>query len=79
MTYKRKGFGPDHITFPILIFIMGLFLALELSPSVYYFGWSGLSYVRVNSAKGLGVTGYVQPSLHDGVFFELRPNLDGYF
>jgi len=68
-----------RIILRIFIFSLALFLVLELNARIYYFGWSGLSYSRMNSFQAIGTIGYLRPSQYAGVVYELLPNLDGYF
>lgn len=79
MGNSKSDSGPVRVIFLILVFGLVLFLVLELNARIYYFGWSGLSYTRVNSVKSIGATGYLRPSPHEGVRYELLPGIDGYF
>jgi len=57
-----------------------LFLLLEMSARVYFFGFSGLIPSQINSNRGLPQTGYTRPAPSDsGLVFELKSNLDGHF
>ena len=54
-------------------------LTLEQAYRMYLFGWDSLSPAKMNSLHGFGVSGLVQPSPHDDLAFELRPNLETLF
>jgi len=56
-----------------------LFLLLEMSTRVYYFGFAGLVPAKINSVHGLPKTGFTKPSVFPGINFELKPNIDDYF
>ena len=57
----------------------GLFVLLELSARVYFFGLAGLIPARINSVHGLPQTGYTRPSPFPRLGFELKPKIAGYF
>jgi hypothetical protein len=57
----------------------GLFLLLELSTRIYLFGVAGLVPWKIDSVHELPQTGFTQPSSQPGLFFELAPDVDGYF
>ncbi len=60
-------------------FGVGLFLLLEMSARLYYFGGAGLVPARINSVHGLPQAGITQMSSEPDLGFELKPNLDSYF
>jgi len=56
-----------------------LFVLLEISARVYFFGFAGLVPEKINSVHGLPQTEFTQRSTDPELGFELKPNLDGYF
>lgn len=63
----------------IITFSIFLFLLLEISARLYYFGFAGLDPARINSVHGLPKTGFTMPSSSPDIGFELKPEIDGYF
>lgn len=62
----------------LLILGVGLFVLLETSARIYLFGIAGLDPRKINSVHRLRHSGYIQPSPHPDLGFELKPNVDGY-
>jgi hypothetical protein len=63
----------------LAVFVLLLFLMLEMTVRVYLFGLAGLSPAKVGSFVNIFHSGYVQPADNLDVWFELKPNLDVVF
>ena len=61
----------------ILLSILGIFVALEATARLYYFGLDGFNFRKMNSFGAIGRSGLVQSEDPD-ISYELRPNLDTY-
>ncbi len=54
-------------------------LLIELAYRVFLFGPAAFSIRKVNSAHDIGISGLIQPSPHQEIAYELKPNLDTIF
>jgi hypothetical protein len=62
-----------------LLGVAAIGLLLEATVRVFLFGPAGLVPSRINSVRALNQTGFLRPSPHPRIGFELAPNLDGWF
>jgi hypothetical protein len=63
----------------ILLSILCVFLSLEATTRLYYFGLAGFNPLTMNSFGGIGRSALIQASEDPEISYELRPNLDTYF
>ena len=69
---KRSLLNGSLLAFSSLI----VFLAAEMLLRMSIFGFNGLSIERMNSTHPIGTSGLVQPSSHQEILWELKPNQD---
>lgn len=62
----------------ILLSILCLFLSLEATVRLYYFGLDGFNFRKMNSFGPIGHATLIQLSEDPDIAFEFRPNLDTY-
>jgi len=63
----------------ITLFALAVFLVIEISYRIYVVGPIALNPFKVNSLNVVTRSEYVQPSEYPDVFFELKPNMSGWF
>ena len=51
----------------------------ELGYRLLLFGWDGLSIVKINSVRDIGVSGVLQAAEYPEIVYELKPNLKTWF
>jgi hypothetical protein len=71
----------DQLVFALklTIFLLLIFVAVEMTLRVYLLGWSGLSPAKAESFKNIFNSDLVQPADNLDVWFELKPNQDTLF
>ena len=72
MTVLRKLIG-------FMVFLLAIFLMVEVSYRFYVMGLDGFNLRKVNSMNTLMRSEFVQLSVFPDVFFELKPNMKGLF
>jgi hypothetical protein len=61
------------------IFVFAIFLALEFSLRVMFFGTDALSPAKMNSHVVILDSEFVQPASSTDIYYELKPNVNGLF
>jgi len=72
VTVLRKLIG-------FMVFLLAIFLMVEVSYRFYVMGLDGFNLRKVNSMNTLMRSEFVQLSVFPDVFFELKPNMKGLF
>jgi hypothetical protein len=65
--------------FAVGIFLLAIFVAIEITYRYYVAGSVALSPLRSNSLNTLMRSEFVQLSEYPDIFFELKPNMEGWF